>query len=136
MPQGEAQKAGAGVPDHSHGEDLLAAGVRRFLSAARYDLPGGRHARIRHKLGRRSLPMQVPAEWVRSSGDAPRAAGRGGRGRSGSPPAARAYRSIGVLDIESLGFIGRPLFLIGVLYARPIKPARGRASSRYLVWIW
>lgn len=110
----------AGAPESAAGEDLLALGVRRLLSPARYASPGGTHARICHRLGRRALPAAVPAAWVQPSI---------GRPRPAPNALSRRFSSIGIMDIESLGFIGRPLFLIGVLYARPVSEATERPAG-------
>lgn len=78
--------------------ELLAEGIARFLSGAELVAAEEDYARIRHRLAARPLPAVLP--MVLNAGAA-------------APP-----RQIAFFDIETLGFIGRPLFLIGALYAR------------------
>jgi len=88
-------------------EDLLGIGVSRFLAPAIYTVPGGAYARIVSDLGERDIPAVLPPGLFPS----------GGR-RSEAGAAIVASDSLAIVDIESLGFIGRPLFLIGALYTR------------------
>ncbi len=79
----------------------------RFLPRARYRAVDPGYARITHGLAQRPIPSMMPGalnEFLVPSLEA------------GSPPLR--VHSLLLLDIESLGFIGRPLFLIGVLHAR------------------
>ncbi|MBD3236942.1 MAG: hypothetical protein GF330_09580 [Candidatus Eisenbacteria bacterium] len=113
----------AGTADR---DDLLASGVPRFLDGARYDVPQGRYARIRHRLARRSVSPRVPLEWILSAAQRRTAGSRTRRSADARrAPGLRSFASIAILDIESLGFLGQPLFLIGVLH---LRRARGVAT--------
>jgi uncharacterized protein YprB with RNaseH-like and TPR domain len=87
------------------GEDgLLAEGIGRFLKGAKYIDHGDGYGRIEHDLGRRGLEGLLTPEM-----DAFLPAVADGVKR-------KHPRSLLLVDIESLGFIGRPLFLIGALF--------------------
>ncbi len=119
-------------------DELLALGVERFLPGTFYERTAIGFARLRRSLSPRALPGRMPAALARHlvCGDGPdgseqperrgpsACAARGDRhGQADSVGSDRA-RAIVFIDIESLGFIGKPLFLIGGLYAtaRPDGP--------------
>ena len=102
-------------------DDLLACGVARFLPQTRYRVVAPGYGRLTWPLGRRRIeahlpcplhPFLVPSPSTRPMRTAPQVA---------SPTENHRVPPLGgmmFVDIESLGFIGRPLFLIGVLHAR------------------
>ncbi len=115
---GDRLLGGSAVPG---GDELLAEGVARLLRGTHYAVAPSGYARLTLTLRRRRLPRELPPIMLsyvagparRRAGDAP---GRGATQRgAGQPP---AIDSIVFFDIESLGFIGRPLFLIGTIHGR------------------
>lgn len=118
-------------------EDLLATGVERFLRGARYVAARHGYARITHELKAQRLPPDLPPglhRYVRRPGA--KQAGRAGREARGSqasqPCAATRFDHLMFMDIESLGFIGRPLFLIGALHVH-LPRDRQRAAEMQLI---
>jgi uncharacterized protein YprB with RNaseH-like and TPR domain len=115
-------------PSGNRNDELLAAGVQRMLAGTRYTIAAPGYARLTRPLRRLSLPRHLPqglATFVSSPAGAARESdGRAGGAAAGpiQPPAERAeapaIESIVLFDIESLGFIGRPLFLIGAVYGQ------------------
>ena len=91
-------------------EDLLAIGVARHLDRAVYETPADRFARILH------APFR--AQPIVPSGLPP--AGRAGPADPADPlPALLPGERLVLIDVESLGFVGRPVFLIGALFVCP-----------------
>ncbi|MFH1143269.1 MAG: ribonuclease H-like domain-containing protein [Candidatus Eisenbacteria bacterium] len=92
-------------------EDLLELGVRRYLAGVTYDIPENAYARILHP----PFATRPPA----SGGET---ASRMVETDRTFAPLEEAARLCGdgvlVIDIESLGFVGRPVFLIGGLHVR------------------
>ena len=84
------------------GNELLAEGIARILSGAELVTEETEYARIRHRLAARPLPTTLPAALQTAL----------------TPRGPILPERIAFFDIETLGFIGRPLFLIGALYAR------------------
>lgn len=132
----------------AHREDLLEQGIPRFLSGAVYESVPAGYARICHVLPARRFPRHLPADldrYVRRPNQrcpnqrrpkqrrlepAP-AAGSAGAGVPLEGPDATATGEsarVVVMDIESLGFIGSPVFLIGALYVD--VPHDGRRSTQ------
>jgi uncharacterized protein YprB with RNaseH-like and TPR domain len=127
------------MPDRSRAQtgdrndELLAAGVERLLAGTRYAVAASSYARLTRSLRRRALPRELP-EGIRAflagpSNDTGVRGGRPGHAGSGAaqpvpvavpsaPVEPLAIESIVLFDIESLGFIGRPLFLIGAVHGR------------------
>lgn len=96
------------------GDDLLAVGVSRFLGASSYEIPPSGYARITRAIDVVPPHVVLPAKWL----------GASRRLRAGhEPDATLSFGTFAIVDIESLGFVGRPLFLIGVLHGNA-DPAR------------
>jgi hypothetical protein len=109
-PAGEHQEA-------SGGNDLLATGIARYLRGAALEVAPPGYARITHRLADRVMQTAFPRELWALGG--------------GSPSEQESMLSSLVwVDIESLGFIGRPLFLIGALYARAPGGPRRAVGAR------
>ncbi len=111
-------------------EDLLATGVERFLLGAKYVAARHGYARITHDLNAQRIPPDLPAglhRCVRLPGTK-----QAGRAPKGSPEAPHRFEHLMFMDIESLGFIGRPLFLIGALHVH-LPGDRRRAAALQLI---
>jgi len=117
---GPAERQGGG------GEDLLAQGVRRSLPEVRYSHPGDLYARIDHPefrtaplssgcASRLAPPAAVPPE--------PRGAA------VLVEPAQVAGERLLLVDLETLGFVGRPVFLVGALMLEPPRGEPGESAS-------
>lgn len=116
-------------------DDLLAQGIARFLDGADYIDHADGYGRIEHDLGRRELMALLPAEM-----EAFLPGGGGGFGRSGGDSGdgdgrgvcagakIKQLRSLMLVDIESLGFLGRPLFLIGALFVKSKRKQTWKAK--------
>ncbi len=104
----------------SRSDDLLEQGVVRFLPGAAYQSAAGGYARITHALNLQRFPREHPAaleRYVLTPERPPRARAAGSGPAAGSVAVGGATRTrVVLMDIESLGFIGSPLFLIGGLY--------------------
>ncbi len=96
-------------------DELLAEGISRYLPGCRYGEDAEGYARITQDLGRRRLGS-VLSEELRAHI----------RGEAGE------LSTVVLVDIESLGFIGRPLFLIGALHARTQGERWGLELVQYL----
>jgi uncharacterized protein len=86
-------------------DDLLGLGVARLFDGAEYTDPGG-YARIVYRPEAPEVPALAPAGLL-----APEPVG--------VSPAV-------LVDLETLGFVGRPLFLIGALYHDAADPSATR----------
>lgn len=119
-------------------EDLLAQGIDRFMSGAGYACPADGYARIRHALPAQRFPLALPAVldgYVRRPGQR-RVARR--RGIDPAAPAvplhgpgggAAEHARVVFMDIESLGFLGSAVFLIGALFLDVPSDGRRRAAA-------
>lgn len=77
-------------------EDLLALGIARLLRSAEYTTPSGGYARLLYRLEGQPVPSWAP--------------------RGLMAPEAISLGPMVLVDLETLGFQGRPLFLIGALF--------------------
>jgi uncharacterized protein YprB with RNaseH-like and TPR domain len=106
---GEATVRKGSINAVGAGDDLLRDGIARFLPRASYEIATPGYARITHRLRPRRLrlpPEELLRRHLKKHG-----------AREPDPNGAPA--PIVLFDIESLGFVGRPLFLIGALRATP-----------------
>jgi uncharacterized protein len=76
-------------------DDLLGLGITRLFDDAEYTDPGG-YARIVYRLPAPAVPALAPAGSI-------------------APEAVQVSPAV-LVDLETLGFVGRPLFLIGALF--------------------
>lgn len=77
-------------------EDLLALGIGRLLQHAEYTTPSAGYARILYRLDGPAVPALAPGGLL--------------------APEPVALGPMVLVDLETLGFQGRPLFLIGALF--------------------
>jgi len=106
-----APEGHSGATRRDAGDELLAAAVARELTGTRYEIAAAGYARLTRPLRRLVLPTQLPQGiWPFVSRPAEE------RRRPPGEPVA----SVVLFDIESLGFIGRPLFLIGAVHGRHV----------------
>jgi len=94
-------------------EDLLALGIARLMQGAEYTTPGAAYARIVYQKDLPGVPALAPG------------------GVLASEPAALGPAVL--VDLETLGFQGRPLFLIGALFVDPAS--RGEGASRLVQYL-
>jgi len=77
-------------------DDLLALGVARLLHRAEYTTPSGGYARLLYRLDGQEVPALAPGGLL--------------------APEPVTLGPVVLVDLETLGFQGRPLFLIGALF--------------------
>jgi len=93
-------------------EDLLGLGVARLLEGASYDVPEQGYARIVYHLGAPSVPALAPGGLL--------------------APEPMPVGPLVLVDLETLGFMGRPLFLIGALFVDAETEASRARLVQYL----
>lgn len=127
----EADRAFARAPNGAgkEGDDLLAMGVRRYLPGTTLTFPQDAYARIEHPsftAGRSragALAALLGDDAHDAGNDSANDAAIESQGVRGDGPLL-------FLDIESLGFVGRPVFLIGALTIAPCPAERDGENAR------